>query len=126
MRSIDPAQTYSHGRHNEKGRYPRPASRLISGRCQTDIEIYIGPMSVFKAVQSRAAHILQRVLMSVRCRLLYRPDIEMILNRCQTDIEIYIGPMSVFRAVRSRAAHILQRVLMLVRCRYYYIGPTKK
>ena len=63
-----------------------PASRLISGRCQTDIEIYIGPTSVFKAVRSRAAHILQRVLMLVRCRLLYRPDIEMILNRHETDI----------------------------------------
>ena len=63
-----------------------PVSRLISGRCQTDIEIYIGPMSVFKAVRSRAAHILQRVLMSVRCRLLYRPDIEIIMNRHETDI----------------------------------------
>ena len=67
-------------------------------------------MSVFKAVQSRAAHILQRVLMSVRCRLLYRPDIEMILNRHETYISgrpnfalrFDVGPMSVTISARRR------------------------
>ena len=49
-------------------------------------------MSVFRAVRSRTAPILQRLLMLVRCRLLYRPDIEVILNR-------------------YRAAQILQYVL---------------
>ena len=79
--------------------------KRISGRCQTDIEIYIGPISAFRAVRSRTAHVLQRVLMLVRCWLLYRPDIEMILNRYQAVqiLQYVLAYIMLFARYRYRA-----------------------